>query len=357
MGAELVAFGRVQCPFQQGAEDGRFHMLPVRLGRADQQLDLPAIQRQHRGVLEQLAVEAQHLCGQHRREAAHVHVLPQCLNHAHGHLGLFAVALEQVAEAVFGQQAHVFDKHGEQAAHQKARNLIGRMAAGFQAAGQLGQTVGNLTGDACRFAAGVQPQRIGPDSVQALADVLTQQVAQGDAVVGRVRERHIGAAAAAEFAIELDAVANIDHHHEWRAAFGRRQGAGIGLGLATGTQQAIVKPLGVAGSLELLGLQHEGPATVQVHPPRTSAAIAMGEGDRTLEHVVLFRRGMRARHAQQFAQVDQKALRGGQLGGFHSLPAGDEFLDRASGSCIGHRGASLLCTSLIRPRAAHTEAG
>jgi len=65
------------------------------------------------------------------------------------------------------------------------------------------------------------------------------------------------------------------------------------------------------GGLEFLRLQHEGAAPVQVDAPGAAAAIAMAEGDRPLEHVVLFGRGMRHVDAQQRAQVDQEALRGG----------------------------------------------
>jgi hypothetical protein len=55
------------------------------------------------------------------------------------------------------------------------------------------------------------------------------------------------------------------------------QGAGVGLGLAAGAQQAVVKTLGVAAGLELFGLQHEVAAPVAVNAPGAGAAVAVGK--------------------------------------------------------------------------------
>jgi hypothetical protein len=48
------------------------------------------------------------------------------------------------------------------------------------------------------------------------------------------------------------------------------------------------------------------------------------EGDGALEHVVLRGAGVRPLDAEQRAQLDDEALRRGQLAGGHALPAGDE---------------------------------
>ena len=65
-----------------------------------------------------------------------------------------------------------------------------------------------------------------------------------------------------------------------------------------------------------------------------AAAVAVAKADRTLEHVVLFRRRVRCRMAKQTAQVDDEALRTGEFGCHHALPADNEGLDG-----IGGRGA------------------
>ncbi len=108
------------------------------------------------------------------------------------------------------------------------------------------------------------------------------------------------------------------------AALGGGQGAGVGLALAAGAQQAIVKALGVGAGLELLGFQHKVAAPVAVDAPGAGAAVAVAEGDRALEHVVLLGRGVRLGDGQQLAQFDDEALRGGQLAGGGAGPAGDE---------------------------------
>jgi hypothetical protein len=58
VGAEGVAFERVEGAFEQGAEDGGFDLGPVGAGGFEQQVDLVAVERQNLGLLEQLAVEA-----------------------------------------------------------------------------------------------------------------------------------------------------------------------------------------------------------------------------------------------------------------------------------------------------------
>ena len=286
-------------------------------------------------MLEQLAVELQHLAGQHRGEAAAVHVLPQLRDHAHGHVGRVRVGFQQVAEAVLRQQAHVFGEHGEQAAHQELRHRVRCVAAAFQRLGKVGQLRRDLAGDACGFAAGVQRQRIQPEAAQAVQDLRLAQVVERDAVAARVREWHVAAAAAAELGIQLDAVAHVHHHQEWRAALGCRQGAGIVLRLRMRAQHGFVEALGVRAGLELLGFQHERAAPVQVHAPGALAAIGMLEGQRALEHVVLFGGGVRAVHAQQFAQLDEETLRGRELRSADALPFGDEPLCRGNVR-VGH---------------------
>lgn len=50
----------------------------------------------------------------------------------------------------------------------------------------------------------------------------------------------------------------------------------------------------------------------------------MAEGHRALKHIVLRGRGVGFVHAQERAQVDDKALRGGEFTGRAAAPAGDE---------------------------------
>ncbi|SDD61981.1 hypothetical protein SAMN04488509_104180 [Aquimonas voraii] len=328
VGAELVALGGVERALQQGAEDGRFDIAPVGARGFDQQLDLGPVERQCGRVLEQLAVEVQHVGGERGREAAAVHVAPELGEHAHGSLGAFDMAAQQVAEALGRQQAHVLGKHGEQAAHQELGDGFGRVAAGFQAARELGQLGGDLAGDAGGLARGVQPHRVQPDAAQACEQLRPAQIGERDAVAARIGEGRVGGARARELAVQLDALAHIDHQHEGRAALAGRQGSGIGLSLAARAQKRMVEALGRERTTQLLRLQHEGAAAIQVDAPGAVAAIAVAEADRPLEHVVLLGRGVRGVDAEQVAEVDQKALRGRQLGGIDAVPLGDESLDR-----------------------------
>jgi hypothetical protein len=130
-------------------------------------------------------------------------------------------------------------------------------------------------------------------------------------------------------------VADIDDDQEGRAAFGGRQRAGIAFGLRAGAQQRVVEagagPCGRGcrrGSgrshPQFLVLPDAGAAPVDIDAPGAAAAVAVAEGDRPLEHVVLRGAGVRRVDAEQPAQLDDEALRGGQLRGGHAVPAGDE---------------------------------
>lgn len=142
----------------------------------------------------------------------------------------------------------------------------------------------------------------------------------------------------AELGVHLDHGAYVHDQHKGRSAIGCGQGAGVGLALAAGAQQAVVKALGVAAGLELFGLQHKVAAPVAVDAPGAGAAVAMGKGDGALEHVVMLGRGVWLGYAQQIAQVHHKALCGGQLAGGVVLPALDEGVCGGCGGVGAGRG-------------------
>ena len=343
--AQGVALGGVEGAFQQGAEDGRLHFLPVGAGGAQQAVDLRRGERQRVAVagraLEQLAVEAQHVGGNRRVEAAGVHAGPEDLEHLRQGGGLFAVRLEQVDEAAhavgtglvhLGQQAHVFGKHAEQTAREEGGHGLGRVAGGFQAARQIGQLGGHDARDPGADAARVQAERVGPQRPEPRADGGVGQLLQADAVAARVGKRGVGGAGAGELGVQLDDVAHVHHHHEGRAALGGGQGPGVVLGLGAGAQQRVVEGTGGRGAaglrldagFQLLALPHEMAAAVAVHPAGAGAAVAVLEGNGALEHVALLGRGVRRLDAEQLTKLDDEALCGGQLRGGDAAPAGDE---------------------------------
>ena len=129
-------------------------------------------------------------------------------------------------------------------------------------------------------------------------------------MAARVREGRVCRARSRELRVELDAVPDIHHDNEGRASIGDRQGAGIGLGLAAGAEQAVIEALGVGRRLELLGLEDEGTATVEVDPAGAGGAIPMAEGNGPLEHVVLVGSRVRGIDVQEPAQVGEEGLGG-----------------------------------------------
>src|SRR3546814_7794620 len=103
---------------------------------------------------------------------------------------------------------------------------------------------------------------------------------------------------------------DVDHHHERGTALAGRERPGVGFRLAAGAQYGVVEALGVGALLELLGLEDEGAATVQVDPPGAGAAVPVGEGDRPLEHVVLLgRRVGRVKRSEEHTSELQSLMR------------------------------------------------
>ncbi len=328
VGTERVALVGVERAFQQGAEDGGLDLAPLRAGRVDEQHDLRAGERQHVGLLEQLAVEAQHGHGERHREAAGIHLAPQRGHHAHGGGRVVGVLFQQRAEAVLGQQADVLGEEGEQAAAEERGHGFGGMAGAFERLRHFGQPCGDLARDLGAAPRRVERQRIGPHPGEALADRRVAQGLQRDAVRARVGERHVGRAGARELRVELDHPADVDHHQERRAAFVGRQGAGVGFRLAACAQQGVVEALGGLRALDALALADEGAAAVEVDAARRRAAVAVAEGHPALEDVgvvaVLGAGGLGARQAQQFREFGQEQLVVRQFIAGGLRPAGDE---------------------------------
>ena len=203
------------------------------------------------------------------------------------------------------------------------------MVAGtFQRLGNAGELAGNFTRVALALARRVERQRVEPDGAQAGADGFVTQVFKENTVRAGVGKGRVGSAAAGEFGVELDAVADIEDDQEGRPALFRRQGAGVGFGPCPGAQHGVVETLGFLAEPELLGFDDGAAAPVAVDEAVAGAAVAVAEDDAALEDVgvvagVLTRRVGR-RFAEQFGQLADEALGIGEFGTAGVLPAGDE---------------------------------
>ncbi len=358
---QLVALRRVQRPLQQGAEDSRFHLLPVRPGGLEEQRDLALVQGQGGGLLEQPAVEAAHRDAKRGGKAPRGHLLPQLFDGGGERRGGAPELLQQAGEALGRQQPHVLGEHRKEAPHEEAGRGVGVVSRRLQAAGEPGQPVGDLPGDPGAAPGGVQRQGIGPHPAQGFPDPVVGQLVEEDAVTPGLGEGHIRPAGPRELGKKLDGVAHVDHHHEGRPPLGGRQGAGVGFGLPAGAEHGAVprpgaahggallagarllagrpkegeQPPGLLGLLSLgalLGLQDEGAAAVQVDEAGAGGAVAVAEGDAALEDVgvvgVVRDGGIGVRHPKQVAQLSEKELVVGPLRAARRLPFGDEVLAR-----------------------------
>ena len=332
VGAELVALLGVEGPFEQGAEDGGLHMAPVGLAGVDEQVDLSLVERQRRGRRKEPTVEAQDGAAQDQGErTAGIHVPPKTLGERDELGGVVAHGAQQVGEAGSLEQAHVLGKQGEEAADQEGGGQLRGVAGLFQGDGQARQALGDVAGDPGGAAAGVEREGVEPDGPQPGADLWVAQVTQADAVGARVRVGDVGTAAAAEFAVELDAAAHVHHHDEGRAALVGGQGADILHRLAMGAQHGLVPAAGVQGQAGLLAFEHVAGAAVEVDEALALRAVAVLEDHAALEAVaVVFaiapgRVGLG--QAEQGAEFRQEDLVVGPLGAVGAFPAGDEGVD------------------------------
>ena len=211
MGAELVALGGIERALQQGAEDGGLDVLPLHGRSLDEDAELGAIERQNAGVFEEAAIKAEQLLIQDDGEVgAGLHLgeeLPELGDETFGRL---AQAFEQAAEAVLGQQAHVFGKHAEKAASEEFGGDLRTVPGVFQRTGEDGEIAGDLAGDFGADLGRVERERVEPDAAEAFADLFVAEVVEPEAEAAWIGIGLIGTAGLGEVGIDFDAMPNID---------------------------------------------------------------------------------------------------------------------------------------------------
>ena len=166
---------------------------------------------------------------------------------------------QQPLEPLLRQQADILREHGEEAAHEELRDLLGVVLA-FQAEGDAREALGDVAGDLGAASGGIEGVRVAPDRAQPLADGLVAQTFQRDGIALAVRELGVVLPLAGEVGVDLDHVAHIDHQDEGRPAVLLRQRAGVVLRLPLGGAHHLVPAPRAAGGragLELGGVPRE----------------------------------------------------------------------------------------------------
>jgi hypothetical protein len=179
--------------------------------------------------------------------------------------------------------------------------------------GELGETGGDIAGDAGTAAAGVEVMGGSPDEAEAFPDIRAFEVVQENAVAAGRWEGDIGAAGAGEFRVKFKGVPDVYYHKEGRAAFGGREGSAVLFGLASGAEHGVVPGGGpatggakfefafeFAGSLgkrfagvwsigALFGLKDEATLLVEVHASSAGSPVAVLEHNSPFEDVGILR--------------------------------------------------------------------
>ena len=81
-----------------------------------------------------------------RGVASFVHDRPQAFHRRGEMLGHLDHFTQQLLEPLFRQKTDILCEHGEEAAHEEFRNLLGVVLA-FQTAGDAGEALGDVAGD------------------------------------------------------------------------------------------------------------------------------------------------------------------------------------------------------------------
>ncbi len=352
VGAELVAFLGIEGALEQGAEDGGLDVFPLHGGGFDQDAELGAIEREDAGVFEEAAVEAEELLiKDDGKVGAGLHLGKELAELGDEAFGGLAQAFEQAAEAVLGQQAHVFGKHAEEAAGEELGDELGRVFLLFERTREDGEVAGDFAGDFGADFRRVERERVEPDAAETLADGGVAEIIEAEAEAARIGISLVGAASLGEVGIDLDAVADIDDEEEGRGRFVGGEVAGVALGLAFGAPHGVVpcravadgagfllsldlgaggdggeREIGLLGFRrdELLRLQHEAAAAVEIEAAIGGEAGAGGDLHRELEGIAAGVAILGARDAEEIGQLGEEELGIGALAGRGHGPTGEE---------------------------------
>jgi len=316
MGAELGPLLGVERAFEQGAEDRGFNLGPDVFGSLDQYLQLLGIEGQGGALLEQIAVELPERHAERRGELALVHRRPQRGKLVFEMFRVGALVLEELGEAALGDQLAVLGEHREQHPHEEAAGGLGIIAALFEAAGDRGEQIGNVAGDAGGAGGGIEDLGIGPDGAQTVAHTLVAQVLKHDPVARPVGELGVCLSGTGEIGIDLDAIADVGDEQKRRPAMIDGERLGVAFGLTLGLHHRLgpsrrAAPGGATGDAgfgglaedveivialigrrtvrlaALLGFEDEAAALVAVDPAEAGGAVAIVLKDAAFEDVVV----------------------------------------------------------------------
>ncbi len=248
----------------------------------------------------------------------------------------------------------------------------------LQRLGQLRQVRGNLAGHVGGLPRGVQRRRVSPDQPQALADLFVGQVFEPDAKGAGIGKRQVGFARLGEVGKYLEAVPDIHHQQERRIGLARRQRADIALGLAAGFHHRVIPGAGAAhglggllllddagflrgqfklrgrrlGRLELLGLQDEAGAFIEIDAALGGGTVRMVLGYVEFERVARIPRRLGSGHAQHVTKLAEERLAVGPFGSAGGGPPGDERVGtrRRHGPQDNGRGLPAASLTRMHPR-------
>lgn len=224
------------------------------------------------------------------------------------------------------------------------------MTGFFERGGQHGKVARDFARHLGADFGRVEREGIEPDAAQAVADGFVAQILQLEAEGARVGKWQVAFPGLREIGVNLEAVAHIHDDQERRRGFVSGQRAGVAFGLAVGADHGFIPRAAAAhgacaflflrgtdrdgserqfGLLrllggELLGLQNEMTAPIEVNAARRVVGRKGGNMDGKLKGVSRRVRMGRVRHSEQIRERDKVRLGVRPLGGFGFCPVFDK---------------------------------
>lgn len=344
VGAECVSLTFIESAFKQGTEDRRFHILPFGLSSKQKDVKLLVVERQRLDRFKETAIEVEYMLAKDRGEAAGVHGLPKRFDHGLEVGQVLAEAVEQISEAVLGEEVNVFGEECEDAAHQERRDGRSGVVL-FERAGEVGEVLGYIARYSGGDTAGIERERVEPDRAEAIANVVVLQVLEIDAVGEGIGKWNVRFPGTREIGIDLEGVTDVDHDKERRPTFDGREGLGVLLSLVARAEHGLVPPRGAANggaaatrhfeeerglgrSAALLGFEDEAAVFVKINETRAGESGEMAKCDGAFENVIVLGvvgdSGVGARHFEEVAEFGEEEGVIGSFSGAGVLPALDE---------------------------------
>ena len=180
MGTQLAALGRVEAALEQGSEDCRLDLAPVKSRDSTQHHELAAVKRNDTVVGEEPTVEPVDLF--HAEPPALGHCLEQVPEHRRELFGIGRTGLEDLLEDAAREEPHVLGEQAEQDAIEVVGDAPRFLVASVQRLRERGELSRGVFRDLLDSSSGIESLRVREESTEQLPGVVLGDVGKHELV-------------------------------------------------------------------------------------------------------------------------------------------------------------------------------